>query len=181
MFNCHKLVLSCQSDVFCTMFNVGKWKKLETKNGEVKIDDVKPEVMETLIYFIYHDAIQARIFKFPKWSKVFLINLYITWFHEIRVLPNFWTNFEPIRKKHTRVGLNFSIRSRRLILIFQKNVKIQASWNRVVNSLNIRQISYSPDPTTNSETMYPNLMLSKLMILLNSDFLLEFLINTTYI
>ena len=44
---------------------VVKWKKLETKNGEVKIDDVKPEVMETLIYFIYHDAVQARIFKFP--------------------------------------------------------------------------------------------------------------------
>ena len=61
MFNCHKLVLSCQSDVFCTMFNVGKWKKLETKNGEVKIDDVKPEVMETLIYFIYHDTIQDEM------------------------------------------------------------------------------------------------------------------------
>ena len=80
MFNCHKLVLSCQSDVFCTMFMHGtsllntqvvKWKKLETKNGEVKIDDVKPEVMETLIYFIYHDAVQVRFFKFPKWSKVF--------------------------------------------------------------------------------------------------------------
>ena len=57
---------------------VVKWKKLETKNGEVKIDDVKPEVMETLIYFIYHDAVQARIFKFPKWSNFFLINVYIT-------------------------------------------------------------------------------------------------------
>ena len=70
MFNCHKLVLSCHSDVFCTMFNeryVGNWKKkLETKNGrEFKIDD-KPIVMETLIYFIYHNAIQARIFEFLK-------------------------------------------------------------------------------------------------------------------
>ena len=74
--------------------DVVKWKKLETKNGEVKIDDVKPEVMETLIYFIYHDAVQARIFEFPKWSKVFLVILYITWFHEIRVLANFRTNFE---------------------------------------------------------------------------------------
>jgi hypothetical protein len=33
---------------------------LESKTGEVKIHDVKPEVMETLIYFIYNDAIQAR-------------------------------------------------------------------------------------------------------------------------
>ena len=68
MFDCHKLVLSCQSDVFCTMFSSRKWQMLESKTGEVKIHDVKPEVMETLIYFIYHDAIQARIFKFPKWQ-----------------------------------------------------------------------------------------------------------------
>ena len=66
IFDVHKVVLSCQSDVFGTMLDVGKWKKLETKNGEVKIDDVKPEVMETLIYFIYYDAVQVRIFKFPK-------------------------------------------------------------------------------------------------------------------
>ena len=61
IFDVHKLVLSCQSDVFCTMLDVGKWKKLETKNGEVKIDDVKPEVMETLIYFIYHYTIQDEM------------------------------------------------------------------------------------------------------------------------
>ena len=74
MFDCHKLVLSCQSDVFCTMFNVGKWKKLENKNGEVKIDDVKPEVMETLIYFIYHDAIQVRILHIHKMAKSILLS-----------------------------------------------------------------------------------------------------------
>ena len=80
----------------------------------------------------------------------------------------FYQIFERILNQSERSSLEwvwlFSIRSRRLILIFQKIVKIQASWNREVNSLNIRQISYSPDPTTNSETMYPNLMLSKLMI-----------------
>ena len=41
IFDVHKVVLSCQSDVFGTMLDIGKWKKLETKNGEVKIDDVK--------------------------------------------------------------------------------------------------------------------------------------------
>ena len=61
IFDVHKVVLSCQSDVFGTMLDIGKWKKLETKNGEVKIDDVKPEVMETLIYFIYHDTIQDEM------------------------------------------------------------------------------------------------------------------------
>ena len=61
IFDVHKLVFSYQSDVFCTMSDVGKWKKLETKNGEVKIDDVKPEVMETLIYFVYHDTIQDEL------------------------------------------------------------------------------------------------------------------------
>ena len=61
IFDVHKVVLSCQSDVFGTMLDVGKWKKLETKNGEVKIDDVKPEVMETLIYFVYHDTIQDEL------------------------------------------------------------------------------------------------------------------------
>jgi hypothetical protein len=30
-------------------------------HGEVIFDDVKPEVMETLIYFIYHDAIQDEL------------------------------------------------------------------------------------------------------------------------
>ena len=47
IFDVHKLVFSYQSDVFCTMLDVGEWKKMETKNGEVKIEDVKPEVMET--------------------------------------------------------------------------------------------------------------------------------------
>ena len=58
LFNCHKLVISCQSDAFCKMLNNSGIRMLHVKNGEVKIDDVKPEVMETLIYFIYHDAIQ---------------------------------------------------------------------------------------------------------------------------
>ena len=34
---------------------------LESKNGEVKIDDVKAEVMETVINFIYHDAVQDEM------------------------------------------------------------------------------------------------------------------------
>ena len=34
---------------------------LESKNGEVKIDAVKAEVMETVINFIYHDAVQDEM------------------------------------------------------------------------------------------------------------------------
>ena len=62
VFNCHELVLSCQSDVFCTMLSSGKM--LESKSGEVKIDDVKPEVMEILLHFIYHDALKVRLLEY---------------------------------------------------------------------------------------------------------------------
>ena len=61
VFHCHKLVLSSQSDVFSKMLNNPGRKILESMNAEVRFDDVKPEVMETLIYFVYHDAIQDEM------------------------------------------------------------------------------------------------------------------------
>jgi len=58
IFDCHKLILSCQSDVFRKMF---ERNMAEVKTGKVKIDDVKPEVMETMLFFIYHDEIQDKM------------------------------------------------------------------------------------------------------------------------
>ena len=43
------------------MLNNPGRKILESMNAEVRFDDVKPEVMETLIYFVYHDAIQDEM------------------------------------------------------------------------------------------------------------------------
>ena len=54
IFECHKLVLSCQSEVFETMF---KSEMVESKSGEVPIDGVKADVLQNLIYFMYHDKV----------------------------------------------------------------------------------------------------------------------------
>jgi hypothetical protein len=57
-FDCHKLVLSCQSEVFRKMF---ERRMVEDKTGKVNIDDVKPEVMESMLFFIYHDEIEDKM------------------------------------------------------------------------------------------------------------------------
>ena len=57
-FNCHKIVLSCQSQVFKTMI---KNKSLtEKKKGIMKIEenDISSDVMEQLLYFLYHDKVK---------------------------------------------------------------------------------------------------------------------------
>ena len=57
-FNCHKNVLSCQSEVFKTMI---KNKSLtEKKTGIMKIEenDISSDVMEQLLYFLYHDKVK---------------------------------------------------------------------------------------------------------------------------
>merc|ERR1711890_83410 len=53
-FECHKLVLSCQSDVFEAMF---KNEMVESESGEVKIKDVKADALENMVYFMYHDKV----------------------------------------------------------------------------------------------------------------------------
>ena len=55
-FECHKLVLSCRSDVFKTMFK-NESDMAEANSGEVEIKDVDEETMETFLYFIYNDKI----------------------------------------------------------------------------------------------------------------------------
>ena len=57
-FNCHKIVLSCQSEVFKTMI---KNKTLtEKKTGTMKIEenDISSDIMEQLLYFLYHDKVK---------------------------------------------------------------------------------------------------------------------------
>ena len=57
-FNCHKVVLSCQSEVFKTMI---KNKTLtEKKTGTMKIEenDISSDIMEQLLYFLYHDKVK---------------------------------------------------------------------------------------------------------------------------
>ena len=57
-FDCHKNVLSCQSEVFKTMI---KNKTLtEKKTGIMKIEenDISSDIMEQLLYFLYHDKVK---------------------------------------------------------------------------------------------------------------------------
>ena len=57
-FECHKVVLSCQSEVFKTMI---KNKDLtETKTGIMKIEerDISYDNMEQLLYYLYHEKIK---------------------------------------------------------------------------------------------------------------------------
>ena len=57
-FECHKIILSCLSDVFAAMFKNESMP--EANSGVIKIDDFEAEVIETMIYFIYNDEIQEK-------------------------------------------------------------------------------------------------------------------------
>ena len=48
--NCH---FSCQSSVFKRMLNHSHM--VEAKSGEIKVTDISPITMESLLFFIYHD------------------------------------------------------------------------------------------------------------------------------
>ena len=57
VFECHKCVLSCQSDVFQAMFSL-EWAKCEeSKSGEVKIEDFDADTVESMVYFMYHNKV----------------------------------------------------------------------------------------------------------------------------
>jgi len=56
--DCHKNVLATQSDVFETMFM--NMDLDEAKSGEVEIEDLDFDTMETLIYFLYNEEIQDQ-------------------------------------------------------------------------------------------------------------------------
>ena len=53
-FDCNKAILAARSNVFKTMF---EQDMLESKTGEVLVKDVKPEVMEQVLRFIYTDEV----------------------------------------------------------------------------------------------------------------------------
>ena len=81
-FECHRNVLCCQSDVFETML-LGNMA--EAKSGIVKIDDFKAEVIETLLYFLYHEEVKDTKmintelkFIYSKKATKFLRNLPLT-------------------------------------------------------------------------------------------------------
>ena len=67
-FKCHKNVLSCQSEIFKTMiknkaieYDLNKNKSLtEKKTGIMKIEenDISSDIMEQLLYFLYHDKVK---------------------------------------------------------------------------------------------------------------------------
>ena len=58
-FECHKSVLSCQSDVFRTMFLNMDMK--EAKSGEIEINDITAETMETFLYYLYHEDVEEKV------------------------------------------------------------------------------------------------------------------------
>ena len=55
-FDCHKCVLCCQSDVFEAMFS--NIETIEAKSGEVEINDIQADTMETLLYFLYNEEVK---------------------------------------------------------------------------------------------------------------------------
>jgi len=55
-FDCHKQVLGCRSEVFAAMFS-DQSDMVESKSGEVEINDVGHEAVESMIQFMYHDKI----------------------------------------------------------------------------------------------------------------------------
>jgi len=55
-FDCHKQVLGCRSEVFAAMFS-DQSDMVESKSGEVEINDVDHEAVESMIQFMYHDKI----------------------------------------------------------------------------------------------------------------------------
>ena len=58
IFECHKLVLSCQSEVFQAMFECKS--TVESECGEVEIEDFKAKTVEKMVYFVYHDNLMSK-------------------------------------------------------------------------------------------------------------------------
>ena len=55
-FECHKSVLACQSDVFGTMF-----LNEEMAIGQIEINDISAETMETFLYYLYHQEVKEKL------------------------------------------------------------------------------------------------------------------------
>ena len=53
IFDCHKTILCCQSEVFKGMLM--NEKMVEAATGEIRIKDISAKTMKDLLYFIYYD------------------------------------------------------------------------------------------------------------------------------
>ena len=61
VFDCHKVILSCQSDVFKGMFNETEKKlSFEAISGKVNITDISSVTLETMLYYIYHNSLDKE-------------------------------------------------------------------------------------------------------------------------
>jgi len=58
VFSCHKLIVSARSPVFRAMFDV---KMKERESGKVTIEDIKPEIMEEMLHFIYTGVVKESL------------------------------------------------------------------------------------------------------------------------
>ena len=57
VFNCHKIILSGQSEVFKNMLVENDF--IESASGEIKITDISATTMENLLFFIYHEDLDG--------------------------------------------------------------------------------------------------------------------------
>ena len=57
IFECHKNVLSCQSEVFRTMIMNKSLTEKKTGIMEIEENDISSDVMEELFYYLYHDKV----------------------------------------------------------------------------------------------------------------------------
>ena len=57
-FDCNKVILAARSNVFKTMF---EQDMMESKTGEVLVKDVRPEVMEQVLKFLYTDKVDETV------------------------------------------------------------------------------------------------------------------------
>ena len=57
-FKCHKIVLSCQSEVFKTMIKNKSLTEKKTRIMKIEENDISYVVMGRLLYFLYHDKVK---------------------------------------------------------------------------------------------------------------------------
>ena len=58
IFKCHKIVLSCQSEVFKTMIKNKSLTEKKTGIMEIEENEISSDVMGQLLYFLYHDKVK---------------------------------------------------------------------------------------------------------------------------
>ena len=57
VFNCHKIILSGQSEVFKNMLVENDF--IESTSGKIEITDISATTMENLLFFIYHEDLDG--------------------------------------------------------------------------------------------------------------------------